>query len=132
MDLDNTNAVFFTNPSLKHYGIDIYGNFAGSKASLLAEGFSGLNGRVRYYGYLENDMLKQLRPYYAYGIVMWAPVNENQYYAAPNKFFEYIADGVVPICTPHPQCKKIIEKYKCGLLFSDWSYESFYKRLRLQ
>jgi hypothetical protein len=31
---------------------------------------------------------------YCYSIVAWNPDNENQLYAAPNKFFEPIADGI--------------------------------------
>jgi hypothetical protein len=52
---------------------------------------------------------------------MWNPRTENQHYAAPNKFFESIADGVPPLSAPHPQCKKLIDRYQCGVLTSDWS-----------
>jgi glycosyltransferase involved in cell wall biosynthesis len=125
LDLDNTNAAFFMGSQLEEYQIDIYGNLAGRHVEDLASGYAKLNGRVRYLGYIDHALLSRIRKQYAFGIVMWTPVNDNQYYAAPNKLFEYIADGVVPICTPHPQCVEIIERYQCGFLIPDWSYESF-------
>ena len=54
---------------------------------------------------------------------------ENQLYAAPNKFFESIADGVPPIAAPHPQCKMMIDRYKCGILMRDWSEGEFFSAL---
>lgn len=80
---------------------------------------------VRYHGRVPAATLKQLRGQYAYSIVIWAPANENQYYAAPNKFFDAIADGVPPIVAPHPQCKLLVDRYQCGLLMDDWSFGSF-------
>lgn len=125
IDKINTNAGYFMGSHLEGYDIDIYGNFAGTEIHSLKEGFAKLNGTVRYYGYVDNRILSEIRKAYAFGIIMWAPVNENQKYAAPNKFFESIADGVVPLATPHPQCKEIIEKYDCGILIKDWSYDAF-------
>lgn len=125
LDAINTNANYLMGSHLEGHSIDIYGNFVGNQIEHLSNGFAKLNGSVRYFGYVENKILAEIRKKYAYGIIMWAPVNENQKYAAPNKFFESIADGVVPIATPHPQCKEIIEKYDCGILIKDWSYEEF-------
>ena len=55
---------------------------------------------------------------------MWNPKTESQLYAAPNKLFESIGAGVPPLAAPHPQCKKIIDRYGCGLLLDDWSLDA--------
>ncbi|MDZ4798557.1 MAG: glycosyltransferase [Bryobacteraceae bacterium] len=86
--------------------------------------------QLRYQGRVSSEQLARLRPAYAYSIVAWNPDNENQLYAAPNKFFEAIADGVPPIAAPHPQCRLMIERYGCGILLADWSFDSFVSGLR--
>jgi len=129
LDSVNTNSEYFLNAILNNYKIDIYGNFSGKDADKLKEKFICLSGNVRYLGYVENTYLSKIRKKYAYGIVMWAPINDNQYYAAPNKFFDFLADGVPPISAPHPQCKYFIKKYNCGILMKDWSIESLLKAI---
>lgn len=131
LDYVNTNAAYFLGDDIREFQIDIFGNIAGERKEYLRKEFVKLNSKVRYFGYIEGEKLKSIRKEYAYSIVMWNPVNENQYYAAPNKFFEAIADGVIPICTPHPQCTELIQKYDCGILMEDWSYDAFAKALRL-
>lgn len=86
-------------------------------------------GALRYHGYIDAASLAALRPAYAYSIVAWNPNVENQLYAAPNKFFESIADGVPPIAAPHPQCRLILERYGCGILLDNWDYDVFLSAL---
>lgn len=131
LDYENTNARYFLGEDIKDFKIDIFGNIAGENKETLSTEFAKLNSKVRYFGYIESEKLKPIRKEYAYSVVMWNPVNENQYYAAPNKFFEAIADGVIPICTPHPQCVEIIQRYDCGILMRDWSYDAFVEALWL-
>ena len=84
-----------------------------------------LGGEVRYMGMVDAKRIDALRQHYAYSIVLWAPLNENQLYACPNKLFEAIADGVPPISTPNPQSSMLINRYDCGILMKDWTFESF-------
>jgi glycosyltransferase involved in cell wall biosynthesis len=81
-------------------------------------------------GVVASSELARLRKAYCYSIVAWNPDNENQLYAAPNKFFESIADGIPPIAAPHPQCKLILDRYRCGILMGDWSFDSFTRAIR--
>jgi len=80
---------------------------------------------IYYAGMLSAEKVVELRSRHAYSVVMWAPTNVNQIFAAPNKFFETIAVGTPPICAPHPQCAEIIMKYDCGVLMRDWTEGAF-------
>jgi glycosyltransferase involved in cell wall biosynthesis len=107
--------------------IDVFGPIdQGETRSLTQEFYSRDSATgVSYKGVLTGPELAEIRREYAYSIVMWAPINDNQRYAAPNKFFEAIADGVPPIAAPHPQCETIIRRYNCGVLMRDWSFDAF-------
>ena len=130
IDLDQTLADYFLRPELTDVSIDIFGNVAGRDALGLKSRLAGLSGSVRYHGYIPAARLKQLRGRYGYSIIMWAPTNENQFYAAPNKFFDAIADGIPPIVAPHPQCKMLVDRYGCGVLMEDWSFEAFHSAVQ--
>jgi hypothetical protein len=125
LDLDHTLADYFLRPELGDVAIDIFGNTSGRDKEALKARLACLSGPVRYRGFVSAAALKQMRGRYAYSIIMWAPANENQYYAAPNKFFDAIADGVPPIVAPHPQCKLMVDRYECGILMENWSFEAF-------
>ncbi|MCS7027092.1 MAG: glycosyltransferase [Bryobacteraceae bacterium] len=124
-----TFADYYLSQTLRSMPIDLFGPIKGSPEDR-EKLTSGIGGAQRYGGYLNSEQLAQLRPAYAYSIVAWNPDNEGQLYAAPNKFFEAIAAGVPPIAAPHPQCRLVINRYQCGLLMPDWSYEAFVATLR--
>lgn len=84
-----------------------------------------------YNGLLKYNELIAIRPHYNYMLILWKPDNINRRYACPNKFFEAIASGVVPITGPHPQCVEIIKKYNCGIVMEDWTQQSFDKSLKI-
>jgi hypothetical protein len=124
-----TFADYYLSDKVRALPIDLFGPVKGTpdeKKRILA----GVNGVIQYRGYIGSTELAALRPSYLYSIVAWNPDVENQLYAAPNKFFESIADGVPPIAAPHPQCKLIIERYGCGMLMADWSFDAFLSSLR--
>jgi hypothetical protein len=125
LDRDQTQARYFLGEHVQDIPIDIFGAVDGEDAAGLQAALSAQTGKVRYYGLVPAAHLASIRKGYAYSIVMWAPTNDNQRYAAPNKFFEAIADGVPPITAPHPQCKMLVERYQCGIVMEDWSYEAF-------
>lgn len=121
---------YYLSDKVRALPVDMYGPVkgeAGDKQRLLSAA-SGAN--LRYQGYVDAVTLGRLRGQYSYSIVAWNPDVENQLYAAPNKFFESIADGVPPIAAPHPQCKLILERYGCGMLLADWSFDAFLGGLR--
>ena len=126
IDREATFGNYYTNPEARRFPIDLYGPVRAHTEEKRQGFINALAGRVRYRGYLGNEEIAAARKQYAYSIVAWKPSVENQLYAAPNKFFESIADGVPPIAAPHPQCKMMIDRYKCGILMRDWSAEEFF------
>ena len=129
IDKGLTFSEFYTCKDSQQFPIDIFGAFSKADRNDLEKQYGELYQNVRYMGYVSADVLANVRKEYAYGLVSWNPISDNYLYAAPNKFFEYIQDGVVPIAAPHPQCKQIIERYNCGILMKDWTYESFVRAI---
>ena len=127
---EGTLARYLLGEAVQRCRIDLYGHFAGPRRDSLREKLLALRGGVRYCGYLNEAELAQRRRAYDYSIVIWNPSTENRLYASPNKLFESIADGVPPISAPHPQCRKIIDRYRCGLLMEDWSEAAFLQALQ--
>ena len=124
-----TFADYYLSDKIRAMPIDLFGPVKGSpdeRKRFLA----GVTGVIQYRGYVDSQELAALRPAYLYSIVAWNPDVENQLYAAPNKFFESIAGGVPPIAAPHPQCRLLIERYGCGMLMTDWSFDAFLSGLR--
>jgi len=130
IDSNLTFADYYLQKKVQSYPIDLYGLIGGNNQQTLRDNFVKLCGTVRYLGYVENSVLAKLRKNYAYSIVMWNPISDNFLYAAPNKFFESIFDCVPPIVAPHPQCKKIINHYKCGIVMDGWDFDSFRRSVR--
>ncbi len=130
IEKDRTFAEYFLRREIQSVPIDIFGLVDGLEKKETKDQLSKLSGAITYYGYINAEELAQLRGHYSYNIVMWNPSREDQLYASPNKFFESIASGVPPIAAPHPQCKMIINRYKCGVLMDDWSFDSFYDAIQ--
>lgn len=124
-----TLADYYTEPGVQKFPIDLYGPIRAGSDWDRQRFLDKLGGQIRYCGQLDRRELESVRKQYAYSLVIWNPSVENQLYAAPNKFFESIADGIPPIAAPHPQCKMVIERYGCGLLISDWSLTEFCRAL---
>jgi hypothetical protein len=130
IDRKDTLAEYYTLPEVRQYPIDLYGPIRSFSNSEHHRFLAELRSEVRYCGLLDTQTLEPLRREYSYSIVLWNPSSENQLYAAPNKFFEAIADGVPPLSAPHPQCKLVIGRYGCGILTTDWSVTGFISALR--
>lgn len=124
-----TGGEFYLDPRVQQIPIDLYGLLEGGNEDF-KERIRAADRAVRYRGYVDNEALRGLRRNYNYTIVYWSPRAANTLYACPNKFFESIADGVPPITAPHPQTKKLVEQYRCGLVLEDWSLEAFVRGLR--
>lgn len=121
IDAVETYADYYAKLPAGKYPIDLYGPIRAPSEDERKTLRSRLENSVGYCGYIGSGELAEVRRHYIYSLVMWNPGSENQLYAAPNKFFESIAEGVPPLSAPHPQCKKIVEGYGCGVLMSDWS-----------
>lgn len=128
---EHTNAGYFLFPEIRAFPIDLFGIFDGSlNAEAFRQDAEDFPGGVRYGGYLPASLaFETVLPLYVYSIVMWAPRDEATRFAAPNKFYEAIAAGVPPIATPHPQCRRIIERFQLGVLIEDWSPGAFHRAL---
>jgi hypothetical protein len=118
-------AYYLLRKGVRAIPFDLFGEIGGPNKDVLAERLANTTNSVRYYGHVDARRLAALRREYAYSLVMYAPTQENTLYACPNKFFEAIADGVPPLAAPHPQCKMLLERYRCGILMKDWSFASF-------
>jgi hypothetical protein len=128
-----TFSQYFADPRTAGLPIDVFGPIRPATDTERQNWLNKLaGGSVKYHGFIPSDELALLRPAYLYSIVVWDPARsvDQNLYAAPNKMFEAIADGVPPICGPHPQCELILERYGCGLLMPDWTYEGFIGTLR--
>jgi hypothetical protein len=124
MSVAQTFLNYYMADDVRALPIDMYGPIKGPASD--KQRFLNANpGALRYHGYVDAVSLAAVRPAYGYSIVAWNPDVENQLYAAPNKFFESIADGVPPIAAPHPQCRLMLERYGCGMLLENWDYDVF-------
>lgn len=132
IDRDLTFAEYYLNSDIQKYPIDMYGLIEGKEPgrSELSVKFATMVKEVRYLGYIDAVTLAERRKHYPYGIISWNPINDNFRLAAPNKLFDYIGSGVVPIAAPHPQCKYLLEKYNCGILLNNWDFNAFLKGIQ--
>jgi hypothetical protein len=110
--------------SMRDLPVDVYGDVTGASCATILRRFERHPG-LHYHGCVDADALRAARRERAYSLVMYRPTSESTRYAAPNKFFEAIADGVPPIATPHPQCREIVQRYRCGIVARDWSTKAY-------
>ncbi|HUN65242.1 MAG TPA: glycosyltransferase [Bacteroidota bacterium] len=129
IDRQRTFPDYFADPRIAKFPIDIFGRISGAEKDDLERKLKTLVGNVRFRGFLDGQAIARIRSSYLYSIIMWNPVDDQHFFACPNKFFEAIADGVPPIAAPHPQCRMIIDRYGCGILMDDWSLDSFARAL---
>lgn len=122
---EQTYAEYYTQPELAGVPIDLFGPLKFPGVAGREKFLHELKSGIRYRGFVDAAELSAVRRPYLASIVMWNPSNENQHYAAPNKFFDSIADGVPPLSAPHPQCQRLIERYGCGLLLENWEFGAY-------
>ncbi len=118
---------FLLDERLRQLDIDVAGPLDTEDARAFVRNFTKpvAGGRRRYLGLIPHDRLMALLPGYTYRIVVWTEAELNSYLASPNKFFESIACGVPPICTPNPQILDIAGRYGCALVAEDFGVASF-------
>lgn len=113
----------------ERFAIDIYGIHRTKTSSpVFREQFDGMcrtHSDIRYLGKVTEHELEGIRAGYSYVLTYWHPSDPTQHYACPNKFFEAIASGVPPLASPNPQMRELIERYDCGILLDNWTYQAF-------
>ena len=63
------------------------------------------------------------------GLYLLIPNNFNDKFALPNKFFDFIMAGLAIAIGPSLEMKKIVKKYNCGVISSDFSAKSLANKL---
>lgn len=132
IDPVRTLGSYYFEGGLDEFDIDIFGVFQQAPdADAWLRGLAERGARISYNGYLPygEDFLDNLAEY-CFSIVAWAPLSESTRFAAPNKFFDAIAAGVPPLAAPHPICRRIVDRYGCGLLLDGWSLDDFKRGCR--
>jgi len=76
-----------------------------------------LEGKVRFFGRLQIDILNQLTRTCKLGLSLERNTNLNYYYALPNKIFDYINAGVPVVCSNLPEMTAVVSQYKVGAIF---------------
>ena len=128
----DTAYKYFLDKRLQKFQIDMFGlieAYTSQEKSYITNQFLTLSDNVTYKGYLPYSELSKLKKFYKFSIVIWLPNTENTTWACPNKLFESIYHGIPPITSPQPQCKMICERYDCGIVMDDFSFDSFKKAI---
>lgn len=76
-------------------------------------------GKLTYHGYLSSDELYKLREKMAYGLVTWGNHDLNTKYCAPNKLYEYIAEGIVVVAFDNYSVNNLNSLYNFGFVSKD-------------
>lgn len=98
------------------------GNFMNELKRLIKE--NGVEEKIELWGMLMPQELKQIAVKATLGIGLAEKEGINQFYALPNKFFEYIHAGVPQIAMAYPEYEKINAQYKVAVLLNDLSTET--------
>ena len=88
-----------------------------------------LSDRVTFLGKLLPDDFKNLTPTADVGLCLLENMGLSYYFSLPNRIFDYLHAGVPVLASDFPEIKKIVEKYKTGLLTYNISPESIAEKL---
>lgn len=130
----HTFSHYFLDPRLLRLPIDVYGPLV-DEPSREFERYGATvrnqSRRVRtvYHGRVDSAQLAKARRRCAFLVCIWSPSEERGLFAPSNKFFEAVADAVPPITAPHPQHVRLVQKYDCGIILQDWSFDALRKGL---
>jgi glycosyltransferase involved in cell wall biosynthesis len=79
----------------------------------------GIIERIRFAGKIAPDRLLDYTAGGDAGVLLLEPVALNNYYALPQKLFQYIAAGVPPIVSDCPELRRVVENDHLGLVLED-------------
>ena len=80
---------------------------------------SGCKSRIHFLGRIPHEKLANYTKRATIGMVLEEPLGESFNYSLPNKLFDFIHIGIPIIASPLVEIKKIIEKYKVGILIEN-------------
>lgn len=74
------------------------------------------DGRVLFFGQIDNAALSELTPFANLGVIPYHSVDTNNRFCSPNKLFEYLAAGVPFVANDLPFLRSIAAAFDCGVL----------------
>jgi glycosyltransferase involved in cell wall biosynthesis len=108
-------------PALKYIHLPLVvcgdGNFMPQLKKLISE--HGVEEKVTLLGMLPPDRLWEITRQATIGIGIAENEGLNQYYALPNKFFDYIQAGLPQVTMDFPEYRRINEEYEVAVLIAD-------------
>ncbi|MCS6789628.1 MAG: glycosyltransferase [Bacteroidia bacterium] len=89
-----------------------------------------LQERVRLWGMVSPEELPSYTKQATFGISGELPHGLNHTYAMPNKFFDYLQQGIPVLVGEAPLLQKLVRYYRCGAIVSPWHPEHIAKFLQ--
>lgn len=89
------------------------------------------SNRIRFHPPVPSAQICESVNSYDLGIYILPPVNFNQKYALPNKFFEYIQARLGVAIGPSPEMMSFVEKYDLGVVAREFTPESMAEALAI-
>lgn len=138
LDANVSIGKYIFDEEIAEYPIDIYGDLQGAGLSKQEmrrkiENLKTLRPqqcKQKWFGQVPAKTLARVIRAYDFSIVYWLPIRKGLLNAAPNKFFQALSAGVPVISAPHPQVKKLIDRYGCGILLEGWEKDHIVSSLR--
>lgn len=91
----------------------------------------GLGQRIYFTGMVSLKQLLEYTKLADVGVILIKKISLSYYYAAPNKFFEYIHANVPILAPNYPFFKDVIEKYDIGILLDKIEPEEIADKIKL-
>lgn len=82
-----------------------------------------LHDRVHLWGMISPEELPTYTKQATFGISGELPRGLNHTYAMPNKFFDYLQQGIPVLVGEAPLLQKLVRHYRCGAIVSPWRPE---------
>ena len=79
----------------------------------------GMNSRVHFLGKIPFEILPNYTKLADVGIILEEPIGQSFQFSLPNKLFDYIHSELPILASPLDEVKKIVEKYKIGLVIEN-------------
>ncbi|MGB0839208.1 MAG: glycosyltransferase [Chitinophagales bacterium] len=81
----------------------------------------GLQERVRFFGFVEPEALRQITLNAKLGFTFFTKDGESYYYSLANRFFDYFHAGVPQLCVNFPEYRHINEQVEIAVLLENLS-----------
>jgi len=71
--------------------------------------------RIHFIQWIPYDLLKEFTLSADIGVLLYRNDSRNNYYAAPNKMYEYLFAGLVVVASDFPGLQSVVEKFNFGI-----------------